>query len=217
MVVRGGGGKGGMVSGGYTASQKRALRLIADIFIVASGCATPCTLLTDPRTERQVPLKDLSSRSLDRALDALEGESAAARLETMGRGSERSAHETRQIRESSDRRGFRLFRAFRGRTPLPVVQEDSDCRQAGVRDRSIPVASRVGIEPQARRDHSRTYLAGDLAPVMGHSQGVPCRRYWAAQVGTARKGPWSLSKNTTVAKALPETYFVKTLGLVLPG
>jgi len=31
------------------------------------------TLLTDPRTGRQVPLKDLSTRSLDRALDALEG------------------------------------------------------------------------------------------------------------------------------------------------
>jgi len=34
---------------------------------------TPDTLLTDPRTGRQVPLKDLSTRSLDRALDALEG------------------------------------------------------------------------------------------------------------------------------------------------
>jgi len=41
--------------------------------------------------------------------------------------------------------------------------------------------------------------------------------YWAAQVGTTRKGPWRLSKNTTVAKALPEAFFVKTLGLVLPG
>ena len=34
---------------------------------------TPDTLLTDPRTGRQVPLKDMSARSLDRALDALEG------------------------------------------------------------------------------------------------------------------------------------------------
>ena len=34
---------------------------------------TPDTLLTDPRTGRQVPLKDLSTRALDRALDALEG------------------------------------------------------------------------------------------------------------------------------------------------
>jgi hypothetical protein len=34
---------------------------------------TPDTLLTDPQTGRQVPLKDLSTRSLDRALDALEG------------------------------------------------------------------------------------------------------------------------------------------------
>jgi RNA-directed DNA polymerase len=41
--------------------------------------------------------------------------------------------------------------------------------------------------------------------------------YWAAQVGTTRKGPWRLSKNTTVAKALPDAYFIKTLGLVLPG
>ena len=41
--------------------------------------------------------------------------------------------------------------------------------------------------------------------------------YWAAQVGTTRKGPWRLSKNTTVAKALPEAYFIKKLGLVLPG
>ena len=34
---------------------------------------TPDTPLTDPRTGRQVPLKDMSARSLDRALDALEG------------------------------------------------------------------------------------------------------------------------------------------------
>jgi hypothetical protein len=34
---------------------------------------TPETPLTDPRTGRQVPLKDMSARSLDRALDALEG------------------------------------------------------------------------------------------------------------------------------------------------
>ncbi len=41
--------------------------------------------------------------------------------------------------------------------------------------------------------------------------------YWAAQVGTTRKGPWRLSRNTTVAKALPDAYFTKKLGLVLPG
>ncbi|MBA4389070.1 MAG: hypothetical protein C0404_13900 [Verrucomicrobia bacterium] len=29
--------------------------------------------MTDPRTGRQVPLKDMSARELDRALDALEG------------------------------------------------------------------------------------------------------------------------------------------------
>ena len=34
---------------------------------------TPDTLLTDPRTGRQTPLKDMSARELDRALDALEG------------------------------------------------------------------------------------------------------------------------------------------------
>jgi hypothetical protein len=34
---------------------------------------TPDTLLTDPRTGRQTPLKDMSTRELDRALDVLEG------------------------------------------------------------------------------------------------------------------------------------------------
>lgn len=34
---------------------------------------TPDMLLTDPQTGRQVPLKDMSARELDRALDALEG------------------------------------------------------------------------------------------------------------------------------------------------
>ena len=37
---------------------------------------TPDTPLTDPRTGRQAPLKDLSARALDRALDALEGKTA---------------------------------------------------------------------------------------------------------------------------------------------
>jgi hypothetical protein len=36
---------------------------------------TPDTLLTDPRTGRQTPLKDMSARALDRALDAIEGKS----------------------------------------------------------------------------------------------------------------------------------------------
>jgi hypothetical protein len=39
---------------------------------------TPDTPLTDPRTGRQAALKDLSTRALDRALDALEGRTAAA-------------------------------------------------------------------------------------------------------------------------------------------
>jgi group II intron reverse transcriptase/maturase len=47
------------------------------------------------------------------------------------------------------------------------------------------------------------------------NRGVP--RYWAERVGTSRKGPWRLSRNTTVAKALPVVYFTRTLGLVLPG
>ena len=38
---------------------------------------TPDTLLTDSRTGRQVPLKDMSARTLDRALDALEGKTAS--------------------------------------------------------------------------------------------------------------------------------------------
>jgi len=40
---------------------------------------TPDTPLTDPRTGRQAPLKDLSARALDRALDALEGKTAPAK------------------------------------------------------------------------------------------------------------------------------------------
>jgi hypothetical protein len=47
------------------------------------------------------------------------------------------------------------------------------------------------------------------------NRGVP--KYWAERVGTSRKGPWRLSRNTTVAKALPVVYFTRTLGLVLPG
>ncbi len=37
---------------------------------------TPDTPLTDPKTGRQTPLKDMSTRELDRALDALEGKAA---------------------------------------------------------------------------------------------------------------------------------------------
>ena len=37
---------------------------------------TPDTLLTDPRTGRQTALREMSTRSLDRALDALEGKTA---------------------------------------------------------------------------------------------------------------------------------------------
>lgn len=37
---------------------------------------TPESLLTDPRTGKQIPLKDMSARELDRALDALDGKKA---------------------------------------------------------------------------------------------------------------------------------------------
>ena len=37
---------------------------------------TPDTLPTDPRTGRQTPLKEMNTRALDRALDALEGKKA---------------------------------------------------------------------------------------------------------------------------------------------
>jgi len=47
---------------------------------------TPDTSLTDPRTGRQVPLKDLSARSLDRALDALEGKTVPAKPEPASAG-----------------------------------------------------------------------------------------------------------------------------------
>jgi hypothetical protein len=50
----------------------RVSALPADI----AATLTPDTFLTDPRTGRQVPLKDMSARSLDRALDALEGKTA---------------------------------------------------------------------------------------------------------------------------------------------
>ena len=40
---------------------------------------TPDTLLTDPKTGRQTPLKDMNTRELDRALDALEGRTAPQR------------------------------------------------------------------------------------------------------------------------------------------
>ncbi len=40
---------------------------------------TPDTLLTDPHTGRQSALKEMSSRELDRALDALEGKGSTAR------------------------------------------------------------------------------------------------------------------------------------------
>ena len=42
---------------------------------------TPDTLLTDPRTGRQTALNQMSARSLDRALDALEGKPAPKKPE----------------------------------------------------------------------------------------------------------------------------------------
>jgi RNA-directed DNA polymerase len=57
--------------------------------------------------------------------------------------------------------------------------------------------------------HPRTKVRELLA------RGIP--DYWAHVVGATRKGPWRLSANTTVAKALPVSYFTGALGLVLPG
>ena len=41
-----------------------------------AAALTPDTLLTDPRTGRQTALREMSTRTLDRALDALEGKTA---------------------------------------------------------------------------------------------------------------------------------------------
>jgi len=40
---------------------------------------------------------------------------------------------------------------------------------------------------------------------------------WAVMVGNTRKGEWRLSKNGTLCAALPDTYFTRSLGLVLLG
>ena len=40
---------------------------------------TPDTLLTDPRTGRKTALREMSARTLDRALDALEGKTTPAK------------------------------------------------------------------------------------------------------------------------------------------
>lgn len=41
------------------------------------------------------------------------------------------------------------------------------------------------------------------------------RHKWAMLVGNTRKGEWRLSKNGTLCAALPDTYFTRSLGLVL--
>ena len=43
------------------------------------------------------------------------------------------------------------------------------------------------------------------------------RHKWAVMVGNTRKGEWRLSKNSSVCLALPDTYFTRSLGLVLLG
>ena len=43
------------------------------------------------------------------------------------------------------------------------------------------------------------------------------RHKWAMMVGNTRKGEWRLSKNGTLCAALPDTYFTRSLGLVLLG
>jgi len=43
------------------------------------------------------------------------------------------------------------------------------------------------------------------------------RHRWAVAVGNTRKGPWRLSKHSTVRQALPDRHFTHSLGLVLLG
>jgi RNA-directed DNA polymerase len=40
---------------------------------------------------------------------------------------------------------------------------------------------------------------------------------WAKAIGNSRKGPWRISKLSQLHKALPESYFTQTLGLMLLG
>jgi hypothetical protein len=40
---------------------------------------------------------------------------------------------------------------------------------------------------------------------------------WAMMAGNASKGEWRMSNNSSVGKALPDTYFTRSLGLVLLG
>ena len=65
---------------------------------------TPDTLLTDPRTGRQTALREMSTRSLDRALDALEGKAtpekpkpASAAVVLSGETREAFAADTQRI------------------------------------------------------------------------------------------------------------------------
>ena len=57
----------------FLALEPTVLYRIAALPDEIASTLTPDTLLTDPRIGRQVPLKEMSSRSLDLALDALEG------------------------------------------------------------------------------------------------------------------------------------------------
>ncbi len=56
-----------------------ALYRLAALPDTITATLTPDTLLTDPRTGRQAPLKAMSARALDRALDALEGKTTPQR------------------------------------------------------------------------------------------------------------------------------------------
>jgi hypothetical protein len=47
---------------------------------------TPDTLLTDPRTGKQIALREMSARTLDRALDALEGKTTPKKTKTDSAG-----------------------------------------------------------------------------------------------------------------------------------
>ena len=60
----------------FSALEPSALYRIAALPDDIVATLTPDTLLTDPRTGRQIPLREMSARTLDRALDALEGKTA---------------------------------------------------------------------------------------------------------------------------------------------
>jgi hypothetical protein len=63
----------------FFALDPSALYRLAALPDPIAATLTPDALLTDPRTGRQTPLKAMSARALDRALDALEGKTPPER------------------------------------------------------------------------------------------------------------------------------------------